>query len=217
MFHVTDTIMTQTEVIDQRLREEEVRRRLPEVNLIEDGDLREDVVDAIRRGFPDYFWDVPATSSGKYHHPYARDKHGLWIHVKMAFTAFERKRESYVKRDVLTEFEADCVRSALLLHDMLKYGLQHEEGDPTADNHDLLAGQWLRRNADLPDSVIRGVECHNGPWYEGPTPEYGAEPVADIVHMCDMDASTANITCGLYEPAEEIVSKYPDIPRAIIW
>lgn len=205
--------MTQA-TIDGRMRDEEVKRRLPEVLLIEDDELRDETISAIGRGVPEYFWDVPATASGKYHNPYARDRHGLWIHVKMVFTAFERKAESYVRRGVLTEYEVDCVRSAILLHDMLKYGHKYEEGDGTADNHDLLAGQWIRRNTSLPAEVVRGVECHNGPWYSGPTPEYGAEPVADIVHMCDMDGSTSNMTCGLYRPADEITDKYPAIPRA---
>lgn len=200
--------------IDGRMRDDEVRRRLPEVDLIEDDDLREETVSAIGRMAPDYFWEVPATSSGKYHNPYARHRHGLWIHVKMVATAFERKAESYVRRGVLTDHQADCVRAAILLHDMLKYGHKYEDGDGTADNHDLLAGQWLRRNTDLPQAVINGVECHNGPWYEGPTPEYGEEPVADIVHMCDMDGSTSNGTWGLYEPADEITDKFPAIPRA---
>lgn len=211
---MTDTIMTQTSTIDGRMRDEEVRRRLPEVDRIKDDELREQTIDAIGRGFPEYFWEVPATSSGKYHNPYARDGHGLWIHVKMASTAFERKAESYIKRNVLTRYEADCVRAALLLHDMLKYGHQYSDGDDVAQNHDLMAGQWLRRNTDLPQPVIDGVEQHNGPWYEGPTPEYG-DAVPDIVHMCDMDASTANMTCGVYEPSDEIAEKYPGIPRAV--
>lgn len=200
--------------IDGYTREEEIERRLPEVTLIEDDELRAQTLDALQRGVPDYFWEVPATASGKYHHPYARGRRGVWIHTKMVFTAFERKAESYVKRGVLTEYEADCVRAAILLHDMLKYGHSYGDGDDVARNHDLLAGQWLRRESELPADVIRGVECHNGPWYEGPTPQYGEEPVADIVHMCDMDGSTANVTCGLYEPAEEITEKYPAIPRA---
>lgn len=200
--------------IDGRMRDEEVERRLPEVNLIEDDELRAETLSALSRGLPEYFWEVPATGSGKFHNPYARNKYGLWIHVKMVATAFERKAESYVRREVLTDHEADCVRSAILLHDMLKYGHEYNAGDSSADNHDLLAGQWLRRNTELPSAVIDGVEKHNGPWYEGPTPVYGKEPVADIVHMCDMDGSTSNMTCGLYDPADEITDKYPAIPRA---
>lgn len=200
--------------IDGELERREGLRRFPEVKLIDDATLKAATIDAIIRGVPEYFWDVPATASGRYHHPYARNKHGLWIHVKMVATAFERKSESYVRRGVLSDYDADCVRSAILLHDMLKYGHEYEEGDGAADNHDLLAGQWVSAHTDLPPQVIRGIKCHNGPWYEGPTPAYGDEPVADIVHMCDMDGSTSNGTWGLFDPADEITSKYPAIPRA---
>lgn len=211
---MTEPIMTQTDVIDERWREEEIRRRLPEVTLIDDEELREETIDALRRGLPRYFWEAPATNRVRYHNLFARRRHGLWIHVKMVATAFERKAESYVKRGVLTEYEADCVRAAILLHDMLKYGTQYEEGSSTADNHDLLAGQWLRRNTELPQPVIDGVEQHNGAWYEGPEPD---SDVSEAVHLCDMDGSTSNGTWGLYEPAEEITEKYPEIPRANLW
>lgn len=197
--------------IDGYMREEEIERRLPEINLIDDEELRDETLDALQRGVPEYFWEVPATSSGKYHNPYARRRHGLWIHVKMVATAFERKAESYVKRGVLTEHEADCVRAAILLHDMLKYGHEYEDGDGTAKNHDLLAGQWLRRNTDLPAEVVKGVEQHNGDWYAGPAPD---GPVGEAVHQSDMIASTENITCGVWKPADEIAEKYPMIPRA---
>lgn len=197
--------------IDGRMRDDEVRRRLPEVELIEDDEIRQATLSALGRGVPEYFWQVPATSSGKYHNHFSRRRHGLWIHVKMVFAAYERMVRSYVEQGLITETEADMGRAAVLLHDMLKYGHGYEDGDDTVTNHDKLAGHWLEHNSELPRQVVRAVKTHNGPWYDGPEPD---SPLEQLVHQADMMASTKNVTCGVYEPAEEITDKYPTIPRA---
>lgn len=202
---------TYTSTIDGRMRDEEVERRLPEVGLIEDEEIREQTISAIGRGVPDYFWDVPATSSGRYHNPFSRRKHGLWIHTKMVFTVYERQVRSFVEMGLITETEEDLGRAAVLLHDALKYGHSYEDGDSTVTNHDNLMGHWVRHNTELPNEVARCIECHNGSWYDGPTPETDLE---QLVHECDMAASTKNITVGVWKPAEEITGKYPNLPRA---
>jgi hypothetical protein len=206
--------MTHTETIDGRLDEREVLERLPEVELIDDDELREQAVDVLARGVPEYFWDVPATSSGRYHNPFSRNRHGLWIHVKMVFTAYERFVDSFVQMGLIDDFEADCGRIAVLLHDMLKYGHAYESGKSTVKNHDLLAGHWVRNNSDLPSCVVECIEAHNGDWYEGPAPRYQTHPLEQLVHMADMTASDKNMTCGVYKPANKIKQKYPNIPRA---
>lgn len=202
---------TTAATIDGRMRDEEVRRRFPEVDLIKDDEIRDATISALGRGVPDYFWDVPATSSGKYHNPFSRRKHGLWIHVKMVFAAYERMVRSFEEQGLITSAEADAGRAAVLLHDMLKYGHKYEAGDSTVKNHDKLAGHWLEHNSDVPRETVRAVKTHNGPWYDGPEPD---SPLEQLVHMADMVASTKNVTCGVYQPAEEIREKYPNIPRA---
>lgn len=198
--------------IDGRTDPREIERRLPEVTLIEDDELREQTVDALSRGVPKYFWKVPATSSGHYHNPFARGRHGLWVHVKMGFAVYERLVRSKIEQGLMTEYEADCGRAALLLHDMLKYGHSYSKGDSTVKNHDLLAGTWLRHNTDLPEAVIRAVERHNGPWYEGPEPETEME---HLVHTADMVASSRNITPGVFEPHPKLAETYPNLPTAV--
>jgi len=200
--------------IDSYMRDDEVCRRLPEVDQISDDEIREATVDAIGRGMPDYFWEVPATSSSRYHNPFARMKHGLWIHTKMVFTSFERLVESKVKRGIFSEREADAGRAACLLHDMLKYGHAYQSGDSCKSNHDNLAGHWLTVNSELPETTVKAVKRHNGFWYDGPEPDYKHEPVCELVHVSDMIAATSDISPGVYKPAEEIVKRYPGLPRA---
>lgn len=202
---------TTSATIDGKMREEELTRRLPEVELIDDEEIREATISALCRGVPDYFWEVPATSSGRYHNPFSRRRRGLWIHVKQVATAYERLVRSSVEQGDITEAEADAGRAAVLCHDMLKYGHGYAEGDSTVPNHDNLAGHWLRHNSDLPEEAVGAVRAHNGPWYSGPNP---SNPLEELVHHADMVASTKNITVGVYEPADEIAESYPNLPRA---
>lgn len=197
--------------IDGEMDGEELQRRLPEVTCIGNDEIRVATIDAACRGIPDYFWQVPATSSGRYHNPFARRKHGLWVHTKQVFVAYERMVDSYVEQGMITSEEADCGRAACLLHDMLKYGQSYRDDNSTVSNHDRLAGHWLSHNSDVPTATVRAVKTHNGPWYDGPTPESNLE---QLVHMADMTASTKNVTVGVYEPADEIAERYPNLPRA---
>lgn len=193
----------------------EVIRRFPEVRAIEDSTLRALTVDTLRYT-PDYFWTVPASTSGNYHHPLARGKHGLWIHTKMAATVFEECVESEVKQGNITEYDADCGRAAVLLHDQFKQGYpENRPDDPddqhTVGNHDVLAAEWFRQHTNLPEPVISAVEAHNGPeeWGEGKAPD--AE-LGKMVHRADLLASRPSITPAVLDPAGELVEEYPNIP-----
>lgn len=195
-------------------RDSEIIRRFAEVELIDDDEIRRETLDAFKSGVPDYFYNVPATGSGRYHNPFSRRKHGLWIHTKMVFTAYERFVDSFLQMGLITETEANGGRAAVLLHDMFKYGPDYEDGDTTVKNHDKLAGSWLEMNTGLPKATVRAVKTHNGPYYSGPAPEYAESPIEMLVHMADLAASTKNITCGIYKPASEISGRYPNIPRS---
>jgi len=188
-----------------------IRDCLPEVELINDGELRYKTIDALQRAVPRYFWRVPATTSGRYHNPFARNKHGLWIHTKACLTAYERMVDSYVEQQLITETEADYGRAALLLHDILKYGHEYSEGDSTNYNSDVVTAEWLSYNTDLPSNVIGAVKAHCGPFAKGPAP---SNPLEQLVHMADMIGSTKNVTVGLYKPSQKIHQRYPSVPRA---
>lgn len=198
-------------VIDTNWNAREVRERFPTVDLIENDGIRSDTVETVSRMVPDYFFEVPASSSGKYHNPFCRGTHGLWIHVLMVATAYERLARSWYAQDRITSWEYDCGRAAVLCHDLLKYGHEYNEGDHSVDNHDILAAEWIRHNAEMPDEVPHAVARHNGIWYDGPAPETDLD---DLVHAADMVASTGNVTVGVYEPHELIANRYPNLPHA---
>ena len=52
-----------------------------EIDLIQDEEVREFVIKFLHN-VPEYFWTVPASSSGKYHPQYALGEGGLARHVK---------------------------------------------------------------------------------------------------------------------------------------
>ena len=81
-----------------------------------------EIVDAVivMLGYvPDYFWTIPASSSGKYHPQFAQGIGGLIRHTQAALiTAFE-----LMSNPILTKFsqaEKDVVYASLILHDTYK-------------------------------------------------------------------------------------------------
>ena len=205
----------------------EVRRvlnRMAEVEHIEDNKLRAEVIRVLTAA-PDYFWNAPATTNEEYHHPNARGLHGLWLHTKMVFTAYERMAHSWKEMGYITEEERDYGRAACLLHDLLKngYPADHPEHNPenndhegSVSNHDLIMADYLRERTEMPDEVADAVAAHMGDWYDGPSP---ANQTPDnylglLLHTADMIASTSNITVGIYSPSDEITAMYSSVPRA---
>ncbi|MEZ3118199.1 HD domain-containing protein [Halobaculum sp. MBLA0147] len=186
----------------------EALRRMPAAALIENSDLRMDVLDTIGE-VPEYFWEAPATSSAEYHNQFARGEHGLWIHVLMAATALEGVVDSYVEQAQLTESEVDFARAAVLLHDGWKYGDSWQSGDGAASDHDLRAADELRERG-FPEPVVDAVASHMGPWYDGPDP---STPLEQVVHQADMMGSRRHVTPAVYRAPEELVEVHPELPR----
>ncbi|MEI7436258.1 MAG: hypothetical protein WCL16_05580 [bacterium] len=70
---------------------------------------------------PAYFFEEPASSSGKFHPYYANGRGGLLRHTLSALEEAERIIR-VPKEDRLSAERCDEVRIAVLLHDILKYG-----------------------------------------------------------------------------------------------
>lgn len=134
---------------------------------------------------PDYFYTVPASSSGKYHPQYALGGGGLVRHtkaaVKIALSLLELEQYSHIRRDY--------VIVALLIHDGFKQG--QNEGN-TVKDHPWLAANFAR-NFDYPNKIQLGeiaslIESHMGQWYYGILPKPQSEE-QKFVHLCDYLAS----------------------------
>jgi hypothetical protein len=163
---------------------------------------------------PEYFWDCPASSTGKYHPKSHSKKHGLWLHTKKSFTVYEDLSDSWLEQGLVSQYEVNCGRAAILLHDLLKYG---EPGDSedwqrpthTVSNHDRLASNLLKREMGLPDEAVACVDSHNGPWCRGKSPEDALEM---LHHVADMVASRRRIDgIAVYKPCKELRNQFTDL------
>ncbi len=169
--------------------------RLPEIDRIEDDELREEVIEVFMDDCPDRFWLSPSSRSGK-HHPYRqRGVFGHWYHTKNVFEAFDRLSRSAVASDDITEEERDYGRAAALVHDLFKYGKEFE--NESVDGHEEAAATYLRKETDMPGEVIGCVETHTGPWSDEREPDTELER---LHHYADMVASSDR----LYTEEKEI-------------
>lgn len=187
-----------------------IERRLPVIELINDDVLRQRVTDIAAENVPDYFWEAPAASSYAHHNPYCCSERGLWVHTLMVYTAYERLVDSYVEQELISDFEADIGRAAVILHDMRKYDDSHWDGKSADWNHDIIMADIIR-NYNVDERVADAVASHMGPWYNGPSPE---TPLQRLVHNADMMGATKNGTLGIYKKPDEITELYPSIPEA---
>jgi hypothetical protein len=204
--------MSKAERIDRVMNsldsESELLRRLPEIDAIYNEELRDGVIRGFMYGCPDYFWERPSSSTGKYHSVDERGQYGNWLHTKRVFAEYCNISESWVELGVITPEEKEQGKTAALMHDMMKYGWPSENNEHTVNNHDLIAADVAENIARLPPEVVRLIETHMGPWAEGPSPETPAER---LLHTADKSASRADNDIGVYYPADELIEEWPDI------
>ena len=75
---------------------------------------------------PDYFFEIPASSTGKYHPKFALGIGGLVRHTKVAVTiAYNLLNNKSINN--FTNDEKDLIVIALLLHDSFKSGFPQEK------------------------------------------------------------------------------------------
>lgn len=143
-------------------------------------------------GVPDYFFKIPASSTGKYHPAYALGGGGLYRHTLAA--AIIAKDLVQLEMFELTDLEKDIVICALLLHDVCKLGIPQEKY--TRFDHPLLAAKLVKERCtdqNFVDMIVPLIESHMGQWNTSkysdvvlPKPE---TKLQKIVHLCDYLAS----------------------------
>lgn len=107
------------------------------VNLIRNKKLRDFTLDTLGN-VPDYFFVLPASSTGKYHPPSSNGDGGLLRHtlatLKMALSLFGMDP----KFDMPTfQDNRDIVLTTLILHDTAKYGIWEQPEEYTRFDHPL--------------------------------------------------------------------------------
>ena len=165
-----------------------------EISYIKDESKRRDIEYLINL-LPDYFFTIPASSTGKYHPKFAGTVSGLVKHtkaaVRIAYDLFETVNN-------FTDDDKDLIIMALIMHDGLKKGIEEEQY--TRFDHPLLVSKMIMENAnklemDIDDvrKMCMLIESHMGKWntnkyskVELPVP---TSEIQRYVHRCDYLAS----------------------------
>lgn len=189
--------------------EDDLIAQLPEIDMIYEPEIRAGVIRTFMDGCPDYFWDRPTSSTGKYHSPDERGKYGNLIHTKRVFKEYVDMSESYLEAGEMTEYERECGKAAALVHDMMKYGWPSEQNEHTVNNHDIIAANVVKHIGGLPNEVYLLVHGHMGPWGEGMSPENDRQW---LFHFADKSAAaTDEDKIAIYYPTEELLDEWPDL------
>jgi 23S rRNA maturation-related 3'-5' exoribonuclease YhaM len=115
---------------------------------------------------PDYFFTIPASSTGKYHPNYALGEGGLYRHVRAAVgIGIELFRIYSFSQD-----EEDLIIASLILHDGWKQGLKGTGN--TVHPHPVIASKMLKENIKLNtdkekeflEIICNNIDAHMGQW-----------------------------------------------------
>lgn len=167
-----------------------------ELKYIKDERIKNSLIIMINK-LPEYFFEVPASSTGKYHPSFSLGEGGLLRHTKAAVRiAVELFNDSSLNN--FTQNEKDLIIFSLTLHDGLKSGLKKSEY--TLFEHPILMSNYIKENQnelsltkEEIDFVCRCIETHMGPWTTNYKGEEVLTPPKDkyqrFVHMCDYLAS----------------------------
>lgn len=146
---------------------------------------------------PDYFYEIPASSSGRFHPAFSLGQGGLVRHVKVSMRILEEMfRDSCFCN--YNDYEKDLIRMALMLHDGFKSG--EEYCGYTCHDHPVIMSDFIMDNLDKleideyeAELVSSLILTHMGPWNKDnqghvlmPKPQTREEL---LVHLCDYMAS----------------------------
>jgi len=116
------------------------------IEYVKNKELRKFIKDFLENYVPEYFWTIPASSSGKYHPEDTRSECGLIRHIKYTIQ-IARTLFKYVN---FTNDEKDTILTALLLHDCFKLGYESSSNKYTTHDHPIICQneilEWLEFN-----------------------------------------------------------------------
>jgi len=194
-------------------RTEKLKLFVNEINDIKDDNIRKFAEELIGNA-DDYFFSVPASSSGKYHPQFDLGKGGLVRHTRCVTFIAESIAESY---DLDDEYRDLLIVSALA-HDIKKQG---DNTGHTVREHPILASKYVKELNESAkiltkpqmEIICRAVECHMGKWeHQKKYLKFGDEPYpmpkSDLeraLQAADYIASRKEILDFNFRPTEQVI------------
>jgi len=162
-----------------------------ELNLIKLESIRKFTEDMLGK-LPEYFFEIQASSTGKYHPTFAQGEQGL---VRHTICAINIAYDLVNRNDMFASCKqySDHIISALMLHDGCKSGRikqQYTQHDHPIQVCNLIKENYNDKNTELICSLI---SSHMGQWNTGrgssvvlPKPQ---NVLQSVVHLADYLAS----------------------------
>lgn len=178
-------------------REDKIKIFEKELNYIQDSKIRK-VVEQVLGELPEYFFSVPASSTGKYHPKMSLGEGGLVRHTKAAVQIAMDLIKLEMFKPLSSYF--DYLIGCLILHDGLKHGNPEEQY--TRADHPVLMSEFIK-SFEVDGDVVKthilgtlagGILTHMGQWNS----DYKTKQIImpkpvtkfqNMVHLCDYLAS----------------------------
>lgn len=186
--------------------EDKIKLFRNELNWIRNPKKRE-FAEAMIAGAHDYFFVVPASSSGKYHPQFDLGDGGLVRHTRCVTYFAKCLAISHMFSEEMT----DNAIIAALAHDIVKQG--NGSGGYTVTEHPLLAAKYvedLRKqfvgvfNDDEFEDIVSGIKSHMGQWGEKDGLPVPKTVFQFVIHDADYVASRKEILDFKFEPTESV-------------
>lgn len=164
-----------------------------ELNLIQFEDYRNFIRDYLDEATPNYFWEVGASSSGKFHPVFSQGVGGLVRHTK-AVVMFAEELLRMSSYSFMSDEYKDYVIMACIVHDTCKYGVKEYDKKEypahavnAANNVVEYWDEYFCGDSHCPELLYLAIKSHMGQWSEK-----NDRPFTQIdrcVHMADYIAS----------------------------
>ena len=144
-----------------------------ELNDIQDNNLRQFAIQLLTNA-PDYFFTIPASSSGKNHPDFARENNGLVKHTRCVVFFAECNAESFN----FDSYTKDMLIIAAIAHDIKKQGNDSSSKHTVWEHPELAHDYVLEMQNKYPDLIsvenatiiANAILSHMGKWSN--LPEY---------------------------------------------
>ena len=164
-----------------------------------------DLANLIVENLPEYWYTVPASSSGKYHPLMSIGEGGLFRHSLAVETFMEHFLTIDQYKNKFSSQERDALKIAALFHDGEKHG-KSDSGGHTIFEHPLCMAKTIQGykgtidnvSDEIIDFIADCISSHMGQWTTDkrspnvmlPTPQTLGQ---ELVHLADYLASRKNI------------------------